>query len=70
MQAMLWLIKYHVHGDYAGNFGGPGELIPLFIPVYEVVPAALSGLKRTRANYVKRSETSPGKYRLLQENNP
>lgn len=70
MQAMLWLIKYRVHGDYAGHFGGPGELIPLFIRVYEVVPAALSGLKRTRGNYVKRGETTPGKHRLVQENNP
>lgn len=61
MQAMLWLIKYHVHSDYAENFGGPGELIPLFIPVYEVVPAALSGLKRTRGNYVKRVKQAPRK---------
>lgn len=41
MQAMFWLTKYHVQGDYAGNCGGPGELILVFIPVYEVVPAAL-----------------------------
>lgn len=50
------------------KFKRPGEVIPLFISIYKVASAALSGLRSVRCNYGNGRETSPGKYRVMQEN--